>query len=92
MVEEELGEPQVLRLVGNAIEPNQANLNFLMARHIDHLALFRAEQLADVAALTGEKSYINAIDGLWDNVVGKKMYLTGGIGARHANEVPRSLC
>jgi DUF1680 family protein len=37
--------------------------------------------VADVAALTGDAAYIQAIDRLWDNVVGKKLHLTGGIGA-----------
>ena len=37
--------------------------------------------MADVAALTGDKSYIDAIDRIWENMVGKKMYLTGGIGS-----------
>jgi hypothetical protein len=42
--------------------------------------------MADVAALTGDTAYINAIDKLWENVVSKKMHLNGGIGARHAGE------
>jgi DUF1680 family protein len=42
--------------------------------------------VADVAALTGDAKLIAAIDRLWDNVAGKKLYLTGGIGARHAGE------
>jgi len=42
--------------------------------------------MADVAALTGDESYIKAIDKIWENVVFKKLYLTGGIGARHAGE------
>jgi len=42
--------------------------------------------MADVAALTGDKSYIDAIDKLWENVVSKKLHLNGGIGARHAGE------
>ena len=37
--------------------------------------------MADVAALTGDKAYIDAIDKLWENVVGKKLYITGGTGA-----------
>ena len=41
--------------------------------------------MADVAALTGDRSYVHAIDTIWDNVVGKKLYLTGGIGS-----VPRT--
>ena len=42
--------------------------------------------MADVAALTGDESYIAAIDKLWENVVGKKLHLNGGIGARHQGE------
>jgi DUF1680 family protein len=42
--------------------------------------------MADVAALGGYPEYIQAIDRLWENVVGKKLYLTGGIGARHTSE------
>lgn len=42
--------------------------------------------MADVAALTGDSAYITAIDKIWDNIVGKKYYITGGIGARHNGE------
>ncbi|MBN1807325.1 MAG: glycoside hydrolase family 127 protein [Sedimentisphaerales bacterium] len=42
--------------------------------------------MADVAALTGDRNYLKAIDRLWDNVVTKKLYLTGGIGARGSGE------
>ena len=42
--------------------------------------------MADVAALTGEPAYIKALDALWDDVVSKKLYITGGIGARRAGE------
>lgn len=37
--------------------------------------------MADVAALTGDKSYLNAIDHIWEDVAYKKLYITGGIGA-----------
>jgi DUF1680 family protein len=42
--------------------------------------------VADVAALTGDKAYIDAIDKIWENMVSKKFYITGGIGARHDGE------
>lgn len=42
--------------------------------------------MADVAALTGDTAYIHAIDRIWDNIVGKKYYITGGIGATSAGE------
>lgn len=42
--------------------------------------------MADVAALTGDTGYIHAIDRIWDNVVTKKLYITGGIGATNSGE------
>jgi DUF1680 family protein len=42
--------------------------------------------MADVAALTGDQSYVTAIDRIWENMVGKKMYLTGGIGSTGGSE------
>ena len=37
--------------------------------------------MADVAALTGDSAYLKAIDDIWNDVVDKKLYITGGIGA-----------
>jgi DUF1680 family protein len=37
--------------------------------------------MADVAALTGDKEMLNAIDTIWRNVVSKKLYVQGSIGA-----------
>ena len=42
--------------------------------------------MADVAALTGDVSYINAIDKIWENVTSAKLYITGGIGATGSGE------
>ncbi|WP_460621755.1 glycoside hydrolase family 127 protein [Hymenobacter tenuis] len=45
----------------------------------------RAEYLysamADVAALTGDQKMLAAVDSIWQNMVSKKMYVTGGTGA-----------
>jgi uncharacterized protein len=49
-------------------------------------AVYMYAGMADVAALTGDKDYIKALDALWENVVSKKMYLTGGLGAKHHGE------
>jgi DUF1680 family protein len=50
----------------------------------------RAEYLyagmTDIAAIYQDKPYADALDQLWDNVVNKKMYLTGGVGALHDGE------
>lgn len=42
--------------------------------------------MADVAALTGDSGYIKAIDKIWENIVNKKLYITGGIGATSHGE------
>ena len=49
-------------------------------------AVYMYSGMADVAAITGDSSYIKAIDKIWDNIVSKKIYITGGIGAHHAGE------
>ena len=49
-------------------------------------AMYMLMGMADVAALTGDQSYIDASHKLWDNVVGKKMYITGGVGAAGGHE------
>jgi DUF1680 family protein len=44
-------------------------------------AAYMYSGMADVAALTGDAGYIDAIDRIWENVAAKKLYITGGIGA-----------
>ncbi len=47
---------------------------------------YMASAMADVAALTGDRAYFEAVRRLWENVAGRKMYLTGGVGSRHDRE------
>lgn len=49
-------------------------------------AAYMYSAMTDIAALTEDDDYKNAIDGLWKNVVSKKIYITGGIGSKHAGE------
>lgn len=49
-------------------------------------ATYMYSGMADVAALTGDPRYVKAIDSIWDNVVSKKLYITGGIGATSNGE------
>jgi hypothetical protein len=42
--------------------------------------------MADVAALKHDTAYIAAMDRLWDDVVLRNMYVTGGIGSSKNNE------
>ena len=49
-------------------------------------AMYLYAGMADVAALGGHPEYIKAMDSLWEDVVARKMYLTGGVGARGTSE------
>ncbi|HBY58784.1 MAG TPA: six-hairpin glycosidase, partial [Solibacterales bacterium] len=49
-------------------------------------ATYMYSGIADVAALTGDPGYIAAMDRIWGNLVAKKLYLTGGIGATGSGE------
>jgi len=42
--------------------------------------------MTDIAALYKDEAYTKAVDKIWDNIVSKKLYLTGGIGALHKGE------
>lgn len=49
-------------------------------------AVYMYAAMTDIAALKDDSDYHKAIDDLWENMVEKKMYITGGIGATHENE------
>ncbi|MBN1821591.1 MAG: glycoside hydrolase family 127 protein [Prolixibacteraceae bacterium] len=49
-------------------------------------AVYMYSAMADVAALTGDEKYLEAIKKIWENVVSKKYYITGGIGAEYDGE------
>lgn len=42
--------------------------------------------VADIAALTGDKKMLNAVDSIWNNLVSKKLYVQGGAGAIPSGE------
>ncbi|HTQ29402.1 MAG TPA: beta-L-arabinofuranosidase domain-containing protein, partial [Puia sp.] len=44
-------------------------------------AMYLCSAMTDIAALTGDTAYLHAVDRLWANMVGKKIYLHGGIGS-----------
>ena len=68
---------------------NQANLRVVdQTEAVGHAvrATYMYSGMADVAAMTGDAAYVHAIDAIWENVVGKKLYITGGIGATGQGE------
>ncbi|MCX7709994.1 MAG: glycoside hydrolase family 127 protein [Clostridia bacterium] len=44
-------------------------------------AVYMLTAMADVAALTGDQGLLEACRKIWDNIVSKRMYITGGIGS-----------
>ncbi|HVZ55372.1 MAG TPA: beta-L-arabinofuranosidase domain-containing protein [Chitinophagaceae bacterium] len=49
-------------------------------------AMYLYTGAADVAALTGDAGYMNAMEKVWQDVVYRNMYVTGGIGSSGDNE------
>ncbi|AQG80960.1 glycoside hydrolase family 127 protein [Spirosoma montaniterrae] len=49
-------------------------------------AMYLYTGMADVAAETGDKGYIDATTRVWNDVVNRNMYVTGGIGSSVHNE------
>jgi DUF1680 family protein len=76
------------------------NHNLYGAYNQDHMPVIRQEEvtghavravymyaaMTDIAALKKDTAYRKAVDHLWQNMVNRKMYITGGIGARHDGE------
>jgi DUF1680 family protein len=49
-------------------------------------AVYMYAAMADIAGIMNDSAYLNAVKKIWENVVSKKLYITGGIGARHKDE------
>ncbi|MBP1679122.1 MAG: hypothetical protein H6Q29_1033, partial [Bacteroidetes bacterium] len=49
-------------------------------------AMYLYSAMTDIAILTGSPEYRRAAEALWDNLVGKKMYITGGVGSGETAE------
>lgn len=49
-------------------------------------AVYLYSGMADVARISGDKTLYEACERLWDSIVERKMYITGGIGATHIGE------
>jgi DUF1680 family protein len=85
---------------GNAEGHNTTEGKYAGKYQQDHLPLAEQEEAVghsvragyfysgatDVAALTGEKAYDDALGKIWNDIVHQKIYLTGGIGAEPKHE------
>ncbi|MBO9204669.1 MULTISPECIES: glycoside hydrolase family 127 protein [Niastella] len=68
---------------------NQANKKVVdQTEAVGHAvrAAYMYSGMADIAALTGDTAYLRAIDAIWTDVVTRKLYITGGIGATNNGE------
>jgi len=65
-------------------EYSQAHLPVTQQKEADGHAVranYMYSAMADVAALTGDSAYLEAIGKIWENVAEKKLSITGGVGA-----------
>ena len=49
-------------------------------------ALYMYAGMTDVAAFLGDPGYLNAVHRIWENMVNRKMYITGGLGSKREGE------
>lgn len=49
-------------------------------------AVYFYSGMADIAAETGDRDYQSAVAALWDNMVNRKYYVTGGVGSGDTSE------
>ncbi|MEO9021494.1 MAG: glycoside hydrolase family 127 protein [Ginsengibacter sp.] len=49
-------------------------------------AMYMYSGMADIVANTGDSTYLKALNSVWDDIVHKKMYITGGIGSMAEGE------
>ena len=49
-------------------------------------AVYLYSGMADLARLTGDEKLLKACEALWEDIVNRKMYITGGIGGTHIGE------
>lgn len=92
--------PKYLELAKLLLDRRGKSLSLQSTHNQDHKSVIEQDEavghavranymytaMADIAALTGDKNYIKAIDKLWENVVTSKLYLTGGMGALYDGE------
>jgi len=85
------GEERYLNLAKFFLDQRGRNGNWYDQNHIPLIeqkeavghavrAVYGYSGMIDIAALTGDKKYMEAVGRLWENVVGKKMAISGGVG------------
>jgi uncharacterized protein len=91
------GDPRRLRLAKYILDARGKNGEVYTQDHlpvtaqheaVGHAvrAMYMYSGMTDIAAMLGEESYRAAVDRLWTDVVGRHLYVTGGIGSQPNGE------
>lgn len=80
------GDPNTHKLYGEYSQDNMSVVRQTQIQGHAVRAVYMYAAMADIAAIYNNQAYLNAVKKIWDNLVEKKMYITGGIGARHEQE------
>lgn len=80
------GRPETHKLYGPSAQDHRPVVG--QAEAVGHAvrAGYLYTAMAHYAALAGDGAYRAACDALWEDIVSRKMHLTGGLGARPAGE------
>lgn len=80
------GNPENHKLFGDYSQDHipVVNQNEVVGHAVRAVYMYAA--MTDIAAIKKDSSYLKATNELWQNMVDKKMYVTGGIGAKHEGE------
>lgn len=84
-----LAKTQFVKLIDKYLQYNQTHKKVIeQDEAVGHAvrATYMYSGMVDIAALTNDKNYVEAVDHIWENVVSKKIYITGGIGAKSHGE------
>lgn len=49
-------------------------------------ALYMYAAMTDIAMMYRDPGYLNAVNKIWENIINKKMYITGGLGSKRDGE------
>ena len=80
------GNPERARLYGPALQDHKPLIEQDEAVGHAVRAGYVYAGMTDIAALTGDARYAEAVRRLWNDVVSRKLSLTGGVGARRSGE------
>lgn len=80
------GNPERPKLYGEFLQDQLPFVQQTVATGQAPRATYLYSGAADISYYKGIPEYDQALKTLWDEVVGHKMYITGGIGSHHENE------